>query len=301
MRTDLWLGVGGIFVAVTILVGVGLDRWLAARTPARRRLQAMRDADEGRALAGEPWSQVEAAMERWNPRLPGVTSTRWSRWRDRLRRAGIVSPRGRVVWFATALLLPVGVAVGSVLLLGTARWRTALVMAVVATAVMHLAISRQTAARRRAIRHALPDAIDLLTLCVEAGTGLDQAVIKTSEELALTSPVLSEELRAVTEEIRLGRARTDAFRRFAERSGVEDVAALAHMLSQTDRFGTGIGPALRAHAASARTVRRQEAEERAARVGVLMVLPLVACLFPAIYVVVFGPAVIQIARQMMGR
>jgi tight adherence protein C len=147
----------------------------------------------------------------------------------------------------------------------------------------------------------LPDALDLLIVCVEAGSGLDAAIVKASEELSLSYPALAEELRLITTETRAGKPRLEAFRNFAARTGVEDVRSLVAMLIQTDRFGTSIAQALRTHAEVSRTKRRQRAEEKAAKLGVKLVFPLVFCLFPALYVVVLGPAVIKIMHSLMNQ
>jgi tight adherence protein C len=151
------------------------------------------------------------------------------------------------------------------------------------------------------IENGLPDALDLMIVCVEAGTGLDQAIQKTSIELEISHPELAGELRLVTTEVRAGKTRIDAFKNFAERTKVEDVRALVAMLVQTDRFGTSIAQALRTHAETSRVKRRQRAEERAAKIGVKLVFPLVFFLFPAFYVVTLGPAVIQFIRVFFGQ
>jgi tight adherence protein C len=123
--------------------------------------------------------------------------------------------------------------------------------------------------------------------------------VKASEELAIAYPALAQELRLITTETRAGKPRLEAFKNFAARTGVDDVRALVAMLIQTDRFGTSIAQALRTHAEVSRTKRRQRAEERAAKLGVKLVFPLVFCLFPAMYVVVLGPAVIKIMEFLL--
>jgi tight adherence protein C len=155
-------------------------------------------------------------------------------------------------------------------------------------------VGHKTNLRKKLIRNGLPDALDLLTVCVEAGSGLDQAIVKASHELQVSHPILAEELRLVTTEVRAGKPRLEAFRNLAQRTGVDDVRSLVSMLTQTDRFGTSIGDALRVHSETSRTKRRQEAEERANKVGVKLVFPLALCLFPALYVVCFGPVVVKI-------
>ena len=154
-------------------------------------------------------------------------------------------------------------------------------------------LDRRIAARKLKIENGLPDALDLLIVSIEAGLGLDQAILKTAEELTIAHPELAEELRLVNIECRAGKPRLEAFKNFANRTKVDDVRALVAMLVQTDRFGTSVAQALRTHAEVSRTKRRQRAEERAAKIGVKLVFPLVFCLFPAFYVVTLGPAIIK--------
>ncbi len=147
--------------------------------------------------------------------------------------------------------------------------------------------------RRRQLQNGLPDALDLFVVCLEAGCALDQAILKASEELALVYPGLAQELKMLMAETRAGKSRIEAFKNLAERTNVEDVRSLVAMLIQTDRFGTSVSLALKTFAEVSRTKRRQRAEERAAKVSVKLVFPLVLCLFPAFYVVTLGPAIIQ--------
>ena len=121
-----------------------------------------------------------------------------------------------------------------------------------------------------------------MIVCVEAGCGLDQAIVKATDELEIAYPALRDELRLITTEIRAGKPRLEAFKNFAARTSVDDVRSLVAMLVQTDRFGTSIAQALRTHAETSRTKRRQRAEERAAKIGVKLVFPLVFFLFPGV-------------------
>lgn len=149
-------------------------------------------------------------------------------------------------------------------------------------------------ARRTQIQQSLPDALDLLVVCVESGLGLNAAVERVGREIALASPALSDELLMVNQEIRTGLARTEALRRLARRTGVEDVYALTAMMIQADRLGTSIAQSLRAHAESMRTKRRQRAEQMARKAGIKLAFPLVFLIFPALLVVILGPAAIQL-------
>ena len=156
-----------------------------------------------------------------------------------------------------------------------------------------MALGRMARKRQHRIRLGLPDALDLLVVSVEAGLGLDQAIQRVGEELPFAHPELSEELRLINLELRAGKGRSEALKNLAERTGVEDIASLVAMLVQTDKFGTSVAQSLRVHSETVRTKRRQRAEEAAAKIGVKMVFPLVFCIFPAIWIVTIGSAVIK--------
>jgi len=161
-------------------------------------------------------------------------------------------------------------------------------------------VIRQRAERRREkILRALPDALDLLVICVEAGMGLDAAVNKVSQELRLGSPELADELHFMNLELRAGKKRVDALRHLAERTNLEEIRSLSTLLIQTDKFGTSMADALRIYADSYRTQRYQKAEEVAAKLPVKMVLPLLFCIFPSLFLVILGPAAINIYRVLI--
>ena len=159
-----------------------------------------------------------------------------------------------------------------------------------------MAVARMARRRQHRIRLALADALDLLVVSVEAGLGLDQAIMRVGEELAFAYPDLSNEFRLVNLELLAGTGRPEALRNLAARTGVDDLSSLVTMLVQTDRFGTSVAQSLRVYSETLRTKRRQRAEEAAAKTGVKMVFPLVLCIFPAIWVVTIGPAAIQFVK-----
>ena len=154
-------------------------------------------------------------------------------------------------------------------------------------------LARKAKARAHRIRLSLADMLDLLVVSVEAGLGLDQALSRVGQELAFAYPELSDELRLINLELRAGKARSEALRNLADRTGVDDLSSLVTMLIQTDKFGTSVAQSLRVYSETLRTKRRQRAEEAAAKTGVKMVFPLVFCIFPAIWVVTIGPAAIR--------
>ena len=153
--------------------------------------------------------------------------------------------------------------------------------------------------RKREILKGLPDALDLMVVCVEAGLGVNQALQRVADEIALVSPALSEQMGLVNLEIRAGTPRDEALRHFAERTDLEDVSSLATVLIQTERFGTSVAQALRTHSDVLRTKRRQRVEEAAAKTAIKMLFPLVFCIFPALFVVILGPGILQ-ALKVLG-
>jgi tight adherence protein C len=162
-----------------------------------------------------------------------------------------------------------------------------------------MVLARLAKRRSHRIRLSLADALDLMVVSVEAGLGLDQALQRVGTELAFAYPDLSDELRLVNLELRAGKARPEALRNLADRTGVDDLGSLVTMLIQTDKFGTSVAQALRVYSETLRTKRRQRAEEAAAKTGVKMVFPLVFCIFPAIWVVTIGPAAIKFIKVLM--
>ena len=153
--------------------------------------------------------------------------------------------------------------------------------------------------RQVAIQRSLPDAMDLMVTCVEAGLGLDAALARVSDEMSLAAPLLGSELKLTFLEIQAGIARRDAFRRLADRTGVEDLRQLSAVLTQTEIFGTSVARALRVHADGMRVRRMQLAEEKAGMVGVKMTFPLVLCILPSLVAVVMGPALASIFEHII--
>jgi tight adherence protein C len=153
--------------------------------------------------------------------------------------------------------------------------------------------------RKREIFESFPDALDLLTVCVEAGLGMDAALSRVANEMALRSPALAEELQLVNLELRAGNGKEKALRNLALRSGVQDVDALVAMLIQAERFGTSIAESLRVQSDMLRTKRRQRAEEQAAKIALKLLFPLIFFIFPSLLLVLLGPAFIQIYRVLL--
>lgn len=295
-----------VFVSAAVLAGA-IASLIMSRSPAsRRRLSDLMQAKTSSVLvapAGQLTDTSTPFLGRLGDALPTSRGTT-KRLRRDLALAGFHGPNGPGLFSLSELVCPILFAAPPILLMtGTGRWVTAAIGAVVGYMLPGFLLARRTKRRKREIQNGLADALDLLVLCLEAGSSLDQAIVKASEELGVAYPALGDQLRILIVEMRAGKARLDAFRGLASRTQVDDVRALVSMLVQTDKFGTSIGQALRTHAEVCRTKRRQRAEEKAQKVGVKLVFPLVFCLFPALYVVMLGPAVIKFVQTFgaMGR
>jgi tight adherence protein C len=173
-------------------------------------------------------------------------------------------------------------------------WLFGIAGAIVGYLIPGYIVARRIRLRKKQIQNGLPDALDLLIVSLEAGLGMDQAILKCAEELVIAYPALSEELQFVNTETRAGKPRVEALKNFAKRTQVDDVRALVAMLVQTERFGTSVAQALRTHAEESRVKRRQRAEERAAKLSVKLIFPLVFLLMPAFFVIALGPGVIKL-------
>jgi tight adherence protein C len=159
-------------------------------------------------------------------------------------------------------------------------------------------LEKKVAKRQEILRLSLPDALDLMVVSIEAGLGLDQAIQHVARELSVSHPQLSEEMSLVTLEMRAGKRRSEALRNFAERTGEPEFRKLVAILVQNDRFGTSMGESLRTHSDFMRTRRRQEAEERAGKVGVKLVFPIFFFILPSMLVVAAGPGILQIFKYL---
>ena len=298
MTPQLVMALVTVFIAVALLMGGLASWWLAWSAPEQRRLRALQTPKpsslqiDRRGLT-ESLDPVLVKLSKLLPKSPKDMS----RLQKRLTQAGFPQSSAVVYYSIAEIAMPFALALPILVVFGlSAGWLPAAFAAVCGYIAPSFYIGRKTFLRQKAIRNGLPDALDLMTLCTEAGSGLDQALAKTSEELFTAHPALAEELRTITTEIRAGKPRMEAFRNFYSRTGVDDVKSLVAMLTQTDRFGTSVADALRIQSDTSRTKRRQFAEERAGKVGVKLVFPLVLCLFPALYVVCFGPVVVKIYR-----
>jgi tight adherence protein C len=242
--------------------------------------------------------RIQQALDPLSKALP-VSPGDVSRTRAWLIQAGYRDAKHLTFYYGIRTLLAV---VGLLGVLATGSYDSLMILVGVPAFgffIPRFMLKRAIKARQLRITLAMPDALDLTVICVEAGLALDQALMRVGEDLRPAHPDLSDELHLVTLEMRAGKPRAEALHNLAQRTGVDDIRALVATLVQTDRFGTSIAQALRVHSDSLRTERRQRAEEQAAKTTIKMVPPLVVFILPSIIFVTLGPAVIQLIRILM--
>lgn len=286
----------------------------AMRVTTRNAVQARIDAlsSEPSGIGGAPHNTplIETIARIASPlgRL-SLPDENWERSlvRTRFMTAGLRHPSAPTLFFAAktalALLLPLvmyfALSSSGQPHKGTSMLFYLLGAATLGTYLPNMLLGRAIASRQREIFESFPDALDLMTICVEAGLGVDAALGRVATEMELASPILSEEMTLVTLELRAGGTKEKALRNLALRTGVEDVDALVSMLIQAERFGTSIAASLRIQSDMLRTKRRMRAEETAAKIGLKLLFPLIFFIFPALLVVLLGPAFIQISEVLL--
>lgn len=233
--------------------------------------------------------------------VPAAAEAQASRAQLMMMRAGYRSADAILAIRGVKVILPIAFVLVA-LLTGAYRYSPLLILLMVAIIGFLLPefwLTWRIKSRQHRLRLGLPDGVDLLVICVEVGLGLDQSLIRVAQELRIVHPELSEELQMVNLEMRVGKTRMEALRELARRTGLEDLKALVGMLIQTERFGTSVAQSLRIYSDELRTKRRQRAEEMSAKTTVKMVPPLVLFIFPALMVVILGPAIITLVHQFL--
>jgi tight adherence protein C len=291
-----------VFAIVCGLVWLGM--MLFAPVALRERLVRFMGRTEVSKPEGS-WTERIARAARPLTRL-SVPEEGWekSALRTRFMNAGWRNPAVPVLYFAfksvLALVFPgiagVALAFAPRMLSGVQVLFLLLLTASFGYYLPNMVLARIVARRKREVFETIPDALDLLTVCVEAGLSLERALVKVASEIHIKSVTLAQELQLVLMEMRAGFSKEKALRNFALRVGLDDVDTLVAMLIQSERFGTSIGDALRVHSENLRNKRRLVAEEAAAKIGLKLLFPLIFCIFPTLLMVLLGPAVIQIMR-----
>ncbi len=301
---------GVALAAVVLLLAAVLGAVLAAKTLLARESVVARRL-KGIAPGPEPVASqafVDRLAESLGPIAKAaqpLNEEELSRLRLQVARAGFKSDRGLKAFLASKIFLALGFAL-AFLWINSSRSRPFEPSVILAAALFaagyylpSLWLSSRVKERQLAIERALPDTLDLLVTCVEAGLGLDAALQRVAAETRLAWPLLGEELEQTFLETKAGIPRVDAFRRLADRTGVSELKSLSATLAQTQIFGTSVALALRVQAEGIRVRRMQRAEERAGYVSVKMSLPLILCILPTLFALVIGPAIIRIAQTLL--
>ncbi|PYV00495.1 MAG: secretion system protein [Acidobacteria bacterium] len=294
-----------LFLTITVVFVLGfVVVWLllSARSPVSARLMAVTTQAPVASQAGaDTRSQgfnLEQIVSALGPLRKYVGFTENPEIVKRLAMAGYRKASHADAFLLMRMLLPVAAAVIGGFTVKSNTIFVVVILAVVGFLLPDLWLTRAISQRKERIRLAVPDALDLLVICLEAGLGLDQALLRVGQEMRITHRELSEEFLFVNLEQRAGKARIEAWRNMAQRSGVESMRAFVHMLAQTERFGTPISKSLGAFAEALRIRRRQEAEEMAAKTTIKLVPPLVMFIFPSLFIVLLAPAVLVIGRNL---
>ncbi len=309
-----------IFILVLVfLIAAGLISGLAAWFNRRAALQARlrqlgrKDTEAEQDLTNEAGAVWHAKVAKVAAPMATLSSPKdgWetSALRIRFIQAGLRDPSWPVLFFAAktvlAIALPGLFLLYQTLLSGssTLGGNTVLLFLLLFAAIGYYApnalLSTATRRRQRELQESLPDALDLMTVCVEAGLGLDAAMNRTAGEVGMRSKALADELNLVALELRAGVRREKAMHNLALRTGVDDIASFVSMIVQADRFGTNIADALRVQADTMRVQRQLRAEETAAKIPVKLLFPLIFFIFPSLLLVLIGPAVISIAKTLL--
>jgi tight adherence protein C len=299
----IWATSGVAFAAVVLVVLAVVYSLSGGNLPAAERLTRLWQPPSKEKQAGFREKQKQKVQQVLGSvgKLVPASNKQLPHTQRLMVRAGYRRPESVMAMQGAKVLLPLGLLA---LVYFTGLYQTAPIFILGIAAVggyllPELWLTSRIRKRQQRLRLSLADCLDLLVVCVEAGLALDQAFMRVTQELRIVHPQLCEELDLVNAEIRIGRTRIEALRELANRTGVEDIKSLVAMLVQTDRFGTSIAQSLRVHSDELRTKRRQRAEEMAAKATVKMIPPLVFFIFPALFVVILGPAAISLYRHFL--
>lgn len=296
---------GLIFLVVFIIALLVMSQ--LSSTPVAQRLKNL---DETKGQKPEHSNWVSNIVKLTGPLAKlSLPAEGWenSSMRTRFMNAGYRSASAPILFFASKTLLALLLPALMVAYIGVSSTRISHVSMLMLVASLmafgyllpNLLLARRIANRQFEIFESFPDAIDLTTVCVEAGLGLDAALSRVGTEMRLKSPVLGEELHLLNLELRAGSTRERALRNLALRTGLEEIDSLVAILIQADRFGTSVADSLRVHSDNLRTKRRLRAEEAAAKVPLKLLFPVIFCIFPSLLLVLLGPAFIGIYRILL--
>ncbi|UZP65906.1 type II secretion system F family protein [Desulfovibrio mangrovi] len=300
----------GLASAAVMLFISAIMRMTAGRGRVRKMQQRITNTPQeataaSRGVFGNVVAKAAAGADRIGEHLSPSKKEELEEANLSMVRAGLSNPAraNRIFWGVKGGLVLIGLIAASFVFFVLRIPAPPAIMAlmfifpmVVGMYVPNIWLHLRTSGRRTAITNALPDALDLLVVCVESGMGLDQALSRIAREMSFTNPELAGELNTVILELRAGKTRTDALKNLARRVGIEDMNSLVTLIVQADTFGTSIATTLRVYSDHMRTTRYQRAEEIAAKLPVKMLFPLIFFILPALFVAIMGPAGIQLMR-----
>jgi tight adherence protein C len=308
--------IGFAFFLAFFLFGIGITQFVRQRSARRELIGKIRGGGIGMALPVD--EQIDDAEKKGTLpliKLFGKIGRRasaskvgdYSASRLKFLRAGIRHENALAVhWgvkISLTVILPAAFLLARTMVLTSLSHQASMAVTVLCALLgfylPDIWLHHQAEERRQKILQSLPDAMDLLVICVEAGMGLDSAINKVAQELGIGSPELSGEFHLMNLELRAGKQRTDTLKNLALRTNLDEINSLTTLLVQTDKFGTSMADALRVYSESYRTQRYQRAEEVAAKLPVKMVIPLLFCIFPSLFLVILGPAAINIYRVLI--
>jgi tight adherence protein C len=306
-ESSVWIFTLAVAVASISLVWAGAASFAAMLNPVRRRLRALRQSDEGMSVASGG-AVRPGAQRMWSVFEPKKEAEREG-LRLRLVQAGFRSATALGLVYAMklvcALVLPVlalsALSLSSRVHMPMLGWVAAgLVAAFIGSLLPDLFLIRRFENRKVQLMEGLPDALDLLVTCTEAGLGLNAALERVVQQMPGSHPELAQELGMVNAEVRAGIDRNTALKNLGDRTGLDEIHGLVSLITHSTRLGTGIAATLRIYAEDFRDRRMQRAEELAATVGTKLIFPLVLCMFPSFFVVAVGPAILAVMKVMSG-
>jgi tight adherence protein C len=294
------IGSLALFLTLTALLYLlGLNVWVSPKAVIDR-VSGENWREEAGGTRNLAFREILEKLGSAVPSSPGDTKL----LQKRLVRAGLRSPNALKTMYGLKVALAVTLPVVATLVTSRLEDGNNRMMAIAAAAVVgylgpNQVLKSLVKRRQKKVKRALPNALDLMVVCVESGLGLDQAIMQVSKELANAHPEISTEFAILNLELRHGLRRAEALRNLSDRAGVEELKRLVGVLIQADKFGTSIALTLRNQSEYMRITSRQEAETRAAKIGIKLVFPIFFCILPALFVVTVGPVVVRIMRDLL--
>lgn len=298
-----------LFGAVALGMWVVADTFMGGRTKTESRLERINNRTAAVKETSGTKENIQKLLAKASPKLSESMTPKneaaFSKMQQSLNEAGYRGENAvatlstlKAISAITGLVLGGGI---SLVTNGLVLW-TLIYTVCIAGLAMYLPdmiVVYQGMKRKQKVFLGLPDALDLMVVCVEAGLGMDQAMRRVSEEMVKSHPVIASEFNICNQQLQMGKPRESVLNELGDRNGVDDLRTLASVMIQVDKFGTSVGRALRTQSDSMRVRRRQIAEEKAAKTAVKMIFPLVLFIFPGVFVVLVGPAAITMVKEMM--